>query len=188
MLNELLVNLRLDSLDHAGNLRFYQLIQNSALAVTEGLDARSPWADSMEVHYGWLLNSAIAELNTSAYDNLKSIGFDLIRNDSVRIAIANHYSAGYDRITLYDQDFGVDHTVNLVAPVVLKRVRITEPWKRAVPLDYAALLDDLEFREVVRWKAATSNWMVRVYSGVEQSTSRLMRMIERELDARGAYD
>ena len=186
MLNELLVNLRSDSLEHAMNRAFWQRVEHSALAVAEGLDARAPWADSMEAHYGWLLNSGISNLNTAAYDNLISVGIDLISNDSLRVAVANHYTVVYDRLTQYDQDMGVDHTVNLIAPVVLKRIRITEPWQRAVPLDYEALFDDLEFREVVRWKATTASWMAYVNTSPIRSTDRLMQMIERELERRGA--
>ena len=186
LLGEMLVNLRSDSLDHAGNRAFWERVERSAFAVAEGLDARSPWADSMEAHYGWLLNSGIANLNTSAYDNLRSLGLDLISTDSLRVAITNHYTVKYDRLTQYDQDLGVDYTVNLIAPVVLKRMRIVEQWQRAVPLDYEALLDDLEFREIVRFKAQTASWMTYVYDSPIRSTNRLMRMIEQEMEERGA--
>ncbi len=186
MLNELLVNLRADSSDHIDNQEFWERVERSAFAVAEGLDSRSPWADSMETHYGWLLNSGIANLNTSAYDNLKSLGLDLISTDSLRVAVANHYTVKYDRLTQYDRDLGVDHTVNLIAPVVLKRMRIVEQWQRAVPLDYEALLDDLEFREIVRFKAQTASWMTYVYDSPIRSTNQLIDMIESELQERGA--
>ncbi|WP_412069185.1 hypothetical protein [Rubrivirga sp. IMCC43871] len=186
VLGELLVNLRSDSVEHAANQAFWQRVERSASTVVEGLDAQAPWADSMDVHYGWLLNSGISNLNTSTYETLTSTGLDLIRTDSVRTAIADHYTRVYDRLTQYDRDLGLDHTTTLVAPVVLKRIRITERWLRAEPLDYDALLDDLEFREMVRYKAATASWMAYVYDSPIRSTNRLRRMIEGELDRRGA--
>ena len=184
MLNELFVNLRHDSTELSANKSFSERIELSALAVAEGLDAGAPWADSMETHYGWLLNSGIANLNLAAYENLKTIGFDLISNDSLRIAIANLYNVSYDRLLQYDRDLGIDATVNLVAPVVLPKIRITTPWLGAIPLDYDALANDFEFREIVRWKAANANWMTGVYGGTGERTDRVIKLIEEELERR----
>jgi len=181
MLRELVVNLRADSLDHAENMDWYVNGQTSAAMVVSTLEARSPWNDSMAVHYGWLFTHGMATLNTSAYDNLKSIGFDLISNDSIRIALTNLHGLDYARLHKAEQEFAADFSNLTVWPMLLKRLKM-DRWWHATPLDYTALLDDLEFREVVRFRGITMGYMKNQCNGTLKNTSDLIAMIERELD------
>ena len=82
MLKELLTNLRKDSLDNAINAQWYQRVERSARIINLSLDKKIPWHDSLANHFGNLYTHGISTYNTSAFENLKSIGFDLIRNDS----------------------------------------------------------------------------------------------------------
>jgi hypothetical protein len=124
VLKELLLNLRMDSLDHASNRDWSLDVGASAAYVVDGLEARVAWQDSMALHYGRLLIHGLATLNTSAYDNLKSIGFDLIRNDSIRIALTRLYSLDLTRLLKLEKEMLSDDQVHNIIPVVLKRVRI----------------------------------------------------------------
>jgi hypothetical protein len=181
VLKELLLNLRMDSLDHAGNRDWSLDVGASAGYIVDGLEGRVPWQDSMSLHYGRLLLHGVATLNTSAYDNLKSIGFDLISNDSIRIALTRLYSLDLTRLLKLEKEMLSDDQVHNIIPVVLKRVRINEPWWNSSPHDYEALMDDLEFQSVVRWKSVTNSHIAREYEIARKRTSQLIRMIEREL-------
>jgi hypothetical protein len=181
VLEELLLNLRMDSLDHAGNRDWSLEVGASAGYVVDGLEAREAWQDSMSLHYGQLLLHGVATLNTSAYDNLKSIGFDLISNDSIRIALTRLYSLDITRLLKLEKEMLSDDQVQNIIPVVLKRVRINEPWWNSSPHDYESLMDDLEFQTVVRWKSVTNNHIAKEYEIARKRTSQLIRMIEREL-------
>ncbi|MEZ4739299.1 MAG: DUF6090 family protein [Flavobacteriales bacterium] len=181
ILKELLRNLHMDSLDHAGNRDWSLDIGASADHIVNGLEARRPWQNSMSLHYGRILIHGVATLNTSAYDNLKSIGFDLIRNDSIRIAITKLYSLDITRLLKLEKEMLSEDQVHNILPVVLKRVRINRPWWDSTPHDYEGLMDDLEFQTAVRWKAVTNNHIAGEYEIARKETSRLMAMIEREL-------
>ena len=135
----------------------------------------------MAVHYGWLFTHGMATLNTSAYDNLKSIGFDLISNDSIRIALTNLHGLDYTRLVKAEREFAVDFSNLTVWPMLLKRLKM-DAWWHATPLDYTALLDDLEFREVIRFRGITMGFMKDQCNGTLRNTSDLITMIERELD------
>ncbi len=181
VLKELLLNLRMDSLDHAGNRDRSLEVGASAGYVVDGLEGKVPWQDSMSLHYGRLLLHGVATLNTSAYDNLKSIGFDLISNDSIRIALTSLYSLDITRLLKLEKEMLSDDQVHNIVPVVLKRLRINEPWWNSTPHDYEALKDDLEFQTVVRWKSVTNNHITGEYEVARKRTSQLIGMIRKEL-------
>ncbi|ALJ06109.1 hypothetical protein APS56_13655 [Pseudalgibacter alginicilyticus] len=69
----------------AGNIARNTKALKSSEAILNQLDNRTIWDDSMATHYNNLKNymSKIAVVRSS-YENLKSIGFDLIKNDSLR--------------------------------------------------------------------------------------------------------
>lgn len=182
ILKELLLNLQMDSLDHAGNRDLSLEVGASAGYVVDGLEAKVAWQDSMALHYGRLLIHGVATLNTSAYDNLKSIGFDLISNDSIRIALTKLYSLDITRMLKLEKEMLSDDQVHNIVPVVLKRVRINEPWWNSSPHDYEALMDDLEFQAVVRWKSVTNNHIAGEYEIARRKTAELIEMIRKELD------
>jgi len=182
VLKELLLNLRMDSLDHAGNRDWSLNVGAAAGYIVDGLEGRVPWQDSMSLHYGQILTHGVATLNTSAYDNLKSIGFDLISNDSIRIALTRLYALDITRLLKIEKEMLSDDQVHNILPVVLKRVRINEPWWNSTPHDYEALMDDLEFQSVVRWKSVTNNHIAREYEIARRETSELIEMIQKELD------
>jgi len=182
VLKELLLNLQMDSLDHALNREWSYEVGASAGYVVDGLEARVAWQDSMVLHYGRLLLHGVATLNTSAYDNLKSIGFDLITNDSIRIALTRLYSLDITRMLKLEKEMLSDDQIHNIVPVVLKRVRINEPWWNSTPHDYEALMDDLEFQSVVRWKSVTNNHIAGEYEIARRKTTELIEMIQKELD------
>ena len=181
MLNELLGNLRMDSLDLSHNIETYRNVSISSQYVVDGLQAKAPWQDSMAYHYSRLLVHGLATLNTSGYDNLRSIGFDLITNDSIRIALTALHGLEYERILKFEQEFATDYTSNVIGPVVTKRIHMVKPWRNSVPHDYNALMNDLEFQEVVRWKSITMASMANMYTETLESTLALKAMIGQEL-------
>lgn len=89
-------NLKTDSIDMAGNIARNSRVLKSAEAIRRQLENRIPWSDTMATHYG-LLNTYISKIAVvrSSYENLKSVGFDLIKNDSLRGKIHELYAQQY---------------------------------------------------------------------------------------------
>jgi hypothetical protein len=183
ILKELLVNFRADSIDHTGNMDWYGNASNSAKIVVQSLESKKPWNDTMRLHYGWIFMKGLANLNTSAYENLKTQGFDLISNDTIRNAITHLYTNQYDRLLKYEKEMSMDQNGQVVLPVYLKRLRM-DAWWDAMPLDYEALLDDLEFREVCRYKGITMDFMKNHCNDSRNAVIRLINLIEKELARR----
>ncbi|MCB0795459.1 MAG: hypothetical protein KDB88_12040, partial [Flavobacteriales bacterium] len=157
-------------------------ITRSSSYIVQELEARRAWDDTMAYHYSKLAEHGLATLNTSAYDNLRSVGFDLISNDSIRIALTSLHGITYNRFVQFERELAADNQSMVITPVFLKRIRMTGPWNRAEPIDLDRLYDDIEFIEMARWKATTMGFLAQLYEGAIISTSDLMRMIEQELD------
>lgn len=180
MLNELLLNLRQDFYDHEENAKWYERVKNSAVIINKTLETKSPWNDSLSVHYGNMYTHGISTLNLSAYENLKSIGFDIITNDSIRIALTRLHTISYELVRKTEEEFAKDNHNQMVLPILTSRLKM-ERWFHAVPYDYNALMEDLIFQETVRFRGVTMGYVGGNIRGANKNVSRLIDMIEREL-------
>ena len=133
MLNELLTNLQKDSLDNAINAQWYERVERSARIINGSLEKKIPWHDSLVNHFGNLYTHGISTYNTSAFENLKSIGFDLISNDSIRIALTNLHSISYELVRKSEEEFAKDNHNQMVLPILTSRLKM-ERWFHAIPL------------------------------------------------------
>ena len=183
ILKELRANLKDDFLDHTVNMEWYANSANSAKIVVESLEVRAPWNDTLSLHYGRIFTKGLANLNLSAYENLKYQGFNLIQSDSIRNALTHLHTNQYDRLLKYEKELSIDNNNQVVLPVFLKRLKM-DRWFHATPLDYEALLNDLEFREVVRFNGITMDFMKSHSNDSRKKVIELISMIERELDRR----
>ncbi len=62
-------------------------------------------SDSIQFHYFNLLRDFISAQNTSGYENLKSRGLELIKNDSLRTAIISLYEYDYKTLKTLEEDY-----------------------------------------------------------------------------------
>lgn len=180
MLKELLTNLRKDSLDNAINAQWYQRVERSARIINLSLEKKIPWHDSLANHFGNLYTHGISTYNTSAFENLKSIGFDLIRNDSIRIALTNLHSINYRLVEKTEEEFSKDNHNQMVLPILTSRLKM-ERWFHAIPHDYESLMEDLVFQETVRFRGVTMGYVGSNTKDANIRVGNLIRMIEKEL-------
>jgi hypothetical protein len=182
LLRELIVNLEQDIEDHSYNVEFNREVGRAADNIIETIETRAAWNDTMQKHYGYLLRHGLSTFTTSAYDNLKSKGFDLISNDSIRIALTNLHSITYTGILRFEQELAMDNQTYYLAPLFLERIRMENPWFKGKPHNYATLLDDKEFLEAVRWKAKTIRHVAGFQNSAKDKANKLITLIEKELN------
>ena len=181
ILTEMLANLRSDSLDMAGNKDRSARVRNASKAVLLQLEERIPWNDSMAHHYGSLAHWSVSLPVLSSYENLKSIGFDLITNDSLRSMMHTLYAQQYPFVIRMEQEYG-ESVRNLMLQPELTRKTVTRERGNAKPLDLQALMDDHVFKETIRSNISAQMAFVGFYTKTLKLDVELMRMIEHELD------
>jgi hypothetical protein len=116
--------------------------------------------------------------NAGAYQTLKSRGFNLVSNDTLRTAITHLYEAQYGVIDKLD--FVSRGQVDRWLPVMAQRFEQDHFLGPARPLDYAVLAEDKEFRGLLNEFIA----IIPGYLPFEEATMaqiiRLIAVIERE--------
>ena len=153
-------------------------------AVLEHLTERTPFHDSLRIHYGSIFGNTTLTANTSAYDNLKSIGFNLIRNDSLRQMITTLYSERYTY--LHNLEFEADGKLQWdhILPEIFSKVVVDTVFVSGHPVDAEVLMDDTPFKGILRMNIFIRGWMIGQYKGVERRVLALQGMIDKELAAR----
>lgn len=184
LLREMHGNLSKDLDDCRYNLRFNEQLRRSNLAVLRQLTERIPFSDTLRLHYANIWGSTILTTNTSAYDNLKSIGFDLISNDSLRRSITQLYSERYEYLEQLEMDMDGSIQINQVTPVISAKVILDTVFVSGRPVDELALMDDHAFQGMLRLNVVMRDFMLNRYRGIERRIEALMEMIDRELEAR----
>ena len=184
LLAEMRQNLEADLADCRYNIDFNQRLWRGNVAVLKHLEERTPFHDTLRVHYGHLFGSTVLTPNTSAFDNLKSVGFDLVTNDSLRRSITKLYSERYTYLNKLEQGYDMHLQLFDMGPHVYAKVIMDTVWVSGHPINAEALMDDDAFKGVVRMNVFTRAYMVNRYQGVEKRILGLMEQIDGELKDR----
>jgi len=67
----------------------------STTIVLDHLEQGKPYNDSLDYHFAWIPAYTRHMPNTTAYENLKTIGFDIISNDTLRENYQKLYAFNY---------------------------------------------------------------------------------------------
>ena len=180
-LTEMLSNLKMDSMDMSGNIKRNTISLESAEAVLYQLENRIAWNDSMANHYSRLLNyNSIVAPILSSYENLKSSGFDLIKNDNLRFKIHQLYAQQYPFLGRLEQEHGESLRYSVIAPQVTGKIK-TFSSKGSRPVDLTALMDDHAFKESIILFIGAQKLMISFYNRSLVLQVELSKMIEQEL-------
>jgi hypothetical protein len=184
LLAEMHENLEKDLKDCRYNITVNERLEQGNSAVLKHLTDRTPFHDSLRVHYGNIFGNTQLSANTSAYDNLKSIGFDLISNDSLRRMVTTLYSERYTY--LRNLEFEADGKMQWdhIVPQIHEKVVMDTLWVSAHPYDAEALMDDRAFLGTLRTNLFIRGYMLSTYGITEKRIMTLMGLIERELEER----
>ena len=184
ILREMRANLDADLKDCRYNITANERYLRGNVAVLKQLTDRTPFSDTLRVHYANLFGNTTLTANTSAYDNLKSIGFNLVRNDSLRQLITTLYSQRYPYV--HDLEFEADGKIQFehLLPEVHAKVVVDTMWVSGYPIDPEALMDDATFKGILRTSIFIRGYMLSVYQGLERRLLALQDMIDKELAKR----
>lgn len=184
LLEEMRSNLEMDLKDCRYNIRQNGQLRRANAAVLHQLSERIPFSDTLRIHYGNIWGGTILTTNTSAFDNLKSIGFNLISNDSLRRAITRLYSERYRYMEQLEIEMDGRIQVEQVTPMISAKVVIDTVFRSGHPVDASALMEDIPFQGMLRMNLVMRDFMLVRYRDVERRIEALMALIDEEL-ARG---
>ena len=182
LLSELKENLKLDLVDIAINIRANSRMVTSYQIILKQLDGGLPYHDSLERHYANLLWHTNFLSHNSAYENLKSLGFTLISNDSLRILVSSLYSAKYKYIIDFEQNYADKFQLEQLYPAVNQRIRVVAFRRQAHPFNPEALIKDNIFKEMLRTNLTFRNYILDYYTDLSLEVSDFIEHIDTYLN------
>jgi hypothetical protein len=184
LLVEMRENLLNDLVDVEYNINTNKRLLFGSRMVMKHLTERTPFHDSLKVHYAQLFGATKQTVNSSAFENLKSTGFDLIQNDSLRRRISILYT---ERLPIIDsQESGFDAGVQMqnLTNLIYGKVVMDAVWQSAYPLDASTLMDDEVFKGALRMNIFARTFMLDGYQNLKIRIEGLIDQISTELEER----
>ncbi len=182
LLSEMKSNLQADLLDLNYNIDNNKTRLESNVAVRSTIENNTLFSDSLRFHFGNVMGNFQLTENTSAWENLKSIGLDLISDDSLRNSLSNLYSTKYKYLENLergaDDTFQWDH----LYPQVLKHITIDELWVSGEPRNYEEMLEDSSFLEVIKMNITFRKMMQGQYERVLEAVTSVLEQIDKHLN------
>lgn len=180
IITEMKKNLQVDLSDVKWNIDRNQMFLQSNQNVLQHLQTRSPFVDSLETDFGNIMGNTQLVKNSSAYDNLKSLGFNLISNDSLRMSITNLYGARYNYISNFEKIDDRFQWDNLY-PAFRSNVELFKIWEKASPFAPAELVDNNNFKESLKMNIELRQFAIGVYESLERDILTTISLIDEEL-------
>lgn len=181
ILSEMKDNLQSDLRDIRGNLKRDSTSKIATLLVLNHLENSLPLHDSLKLAYGTLGQGSLFEENTSAFENLKSLGFNLISNDDLRRKITFLYSARYEYMK---QIFGIGNDFywdKFISELIERTTSETGNYQIRKPNNLNQLASDLKFKELLRQDVFMKRFTTGLSRRVKKDIVELISLIDKEL-------
>jgi hypothetical protein len=145
------------------------------------LTTRPPYRPEMDSLFGAVYGIRVTNLNTLAYETLKSIGLQHISDPMLRQRLVRIYDHYYERIIGANQvETGVN--LDLMRPYFLQHFRDLKFSSSATPMDYAAVIADPWFRNMVEYRLTVLRGNVLdFYPEVIGEIRAMLETLDREL-------
>ncbi len=180
LLTEMLTDLKADLDDIDFNTNAHIRFLHASQVALEFLNSELPWNDSLGAYFAMIMGASIFDINTSAYESLKSIGIDLIRNDSLRQKITALYSTRYNHVRANQEvlfNFVFDH----LYPSLKTRLHTVRMRQMTVPVNLEDLRLDTAFLEDLQMTVFTYQLSISIFREARESVVDLIAEIEQEL-------
>jgi Family of unknown function (DUF6090) len=188
MLSEILTNLEKDVFNFNSKITINEKAIKNNSAVLEHLILKTPMTDTLRFSYARLTGRGTFEPITVAYENLKSKGINIIRNDSLRISISELYDFKYFYVT---EDLRMDYEP-------IKDFHMSEIYKNvktiletndnrglAEPVNLSDVQNDIYFQEALKRAISFYQWMNRNYRNGIRENEIVQEKIKAELNRSG---
>ena len=175
-------NLISDIQDMETNLAIYSNGLTSTVEILGWYSTSSYDKDSLRYYFGHLRDHAFFIETTSAYENLKTIGFEIITNDSLKKNIMHIYGKKYQLIENLESARS-DFVYSQLYPQLRENL-ITYSMDGAYPLNISDLKRNHRFYETLKFNAGDLYLLIDHYRTIKGEVESLVKQIEAQLKER----
>lgn len=153
---------------------------------TNMVDNQAVGLDSFTQHYFTLTRDFISIQNRSGYESLKSMGLNLIENDSLRLQIISFYEYELNNLEKLEEQYAElqFHTsyFHIINDLLTPFFALDEKGNLVIQLPLRLSPNEqVKFKSIL-WKIKVNrNFILRYYKSVVQKTESLIAHIEREV-------
>jgi len=147
------------------------------------LENNMPYNDSLSLYFDRWASPNVLEFNSSTYQNLTTIGPELIRNENLRNSILKLYNFSYEKAKTYNDYFRGDFH-SFIAPIQLQNVEAVEWGKSSVPIDYESLKKNALFINALKWSKNGHQSNNKEFSNLREKITNITEMIDTELNSK----
>ena len=156
--------------------------------ILEYLDQQKPYDESLDPCFGSYFWSSTVQLTTSAYDELKVRGLELISNPELRRELTDMFDYKIDVIKSEVEVWDSELLNSTIYPMHVKLFRkyYPESWQVfedefAKPLDYQSLLTNEPYKNLLAEIISLRNYSIVINQSLEKDLQHLIGSIDREL-------
>jgi hypothetical protein len=148
--------------------------------VVEHINKKKEYHDSLDIYFRKALFSPDIVLSTSGYEAIRSKGFEIVHDDTLRKSIIDLYDVIYDNL--------ISETVRLenqfwpaaVLPAIHTHFMFLDSG--AKPVDYNSLLDDKKYINMILHRKHFRKQAFDLKTESLNHTKSIIKLIEDELD------
>lgn len=183
LLKEMKNNLAVDLNDIRLNIRINKMSLKANTLVLESLAHPEMQIDSMDYFYANLSLTTILDVNNTSYESLQSFGFNIIKNDILRINITELYAITYEFLAKMEN---VMYAIQMdkVTPLVISNIITHQSFISAKPAEPMLLSQNHEFIETIKFNQQWFLFMLSLYEDAELHIVGLMAQIGDEIEKR----
>ena len=175
-------NLNSDIIDMEENIKIYSRARKSTGEILKVLNYPGYETDSLNSYFAHLTDYATFIETTSAYENLKTIGFEIIKNDSLKKNIMQIYGKQYQLIE--NSETVHANYVNLHLNSVIFDNLIMGINQMSSPIDISELKQNRRFNETLKFNYGHLDLLTTRYSEIKLDVEALVEQIDAVLKQR----
>ena len=157
--------------------------------ILDYLDNKKPYSDSLDIAFGtyyWTMSSTPI---TSGYEYLKSMGLDMIKNDTLREKISFMFESDIKIIEADNEKWSNNLQLMISLPYHVEHFEKyfhheSKPGddEYAKPIDYNFLLEDTKFKNINAELISTRRWIIYSFQEIMIRIDSLISEIKKEID------
>ncbi len=181
LLQELKINLQTNVANLKSDIQIQEEGISAMTYLLDHLDQKRPYKDTLDYLFVVADYAPDVVLTSSGFETLKSSGLSIIQNDQLRTEIINLFEKDYPLLMQETRRIEDQVWPSVVVPLYQKHFR-REEVKRAYPTNYGALLDDVEFTNMLSFRLnMRKSSSQRKQKAIDQTT-RVIAHIDKELN------
>lgn len=181
LLGEIRTTLEFDLAEFESRLAILQQSVPLIETLSRQLKTNTSYDASMDRLFGAAYGVHGVNLNSTAYENLKSVGLQSVSNIELRQGFMQIFDHYYEKISIEREvDMGV--TLEVMRPYYLQHFSDLVFLQSATPIDYEQVAGDIYYQNIINYRLAVlRNNQLKSYPEVMAEIHKVLVMLEEEL-------